>query len=298
MNSFIFSRRFLIPLLLSWLLMISYYYWEFWRLYRGDLSGKGFPFSMKFELIFNMIANRILLICFLSAFVISIGFWYHRRLKSNSVNPFSFKQLFPVVIISFACFLFAAIGEPHILRKNRSMLTNMVFSKNLEDYEKFIIKAEEFSIVQPRMLTWSELLKKRKESSAEILEESRATDGIFRSGNVSRKESLDFEFYRRIALFPASLVFYIVGIMVAILFRRTFGVFVLVTGLVLTLFVWNVLLNIGERLFHRQQLNAFWAAFLPVTILILCTGISLFAAVRKRAFHTENPEELAFDEPV
>jgi hypothetical protein len=292
MKIFLFSRRFLVPFFLGWILHLVYFQWEMWQLYKNDFEGKGLPGSLKIEWLLRQAGGRFLLWSFALALLVGAVYYGHQYLKKNSDHRqlFSIKNILAIALVSLCGFYYTSFVQPHNDMKSRMLLADIVYAASGETFQRTI----EVPFKSREVMTLPELYHARDSIAAMPV----VRPGFFTPGGNNPKQHelrmYDFKIMEKIAFPFIVIVFYFIGILTGISFRKTIAVFPLLISYFLVFGAWSYGQSWMRYLFQREKLNAFIANFgLLLLLSVLCTG--LFFLLKKYRFYQPSSEELSLD---
>jgi hypothetical protein len=262
-----------------------------WDLYKDDFAGKGLPGSLKTEWLLRQAGGNILLSTFLLALLIGTTYYAHQYLKRNSEHRsiFSGKNMLVITLLGLAGFYYTSFLQPGNDMKSRMLLADIVYTNAGEPFQRTeeMHKTREVMTL-PELYHAKDSIARTAVSHPEYL-----TPG----GNNPRQHELrmyDFKIMQKIA-FPFTVVlFYIMGILVGISFRKTIGLVSLLISYFLVYTGWSYGQSLMKQWFNQEKTNAFMANF-GMLLLLLVVAIGLFLLLKKYGFYKSRPDELSLE---
>jgi hypothetical protein len=291
MKIFILSRRFLLPLFITWILHLGYAAWDMWRLYRYDFESKNMPASVKAEWLWGVVAGRVLITTFLLAFLVAMTWYSHYRMKKESgYRPFALAPVLLVTGIAIAGFVYTSFCQPRITQRNMRLLSAVIYSGTLRDFSMEIKNFPEI-FKAPKAMTLPELLYARNELAREAMEPP--TNPAF--GNMLHRDRKEIAYLiaEKEGLPVTIILFYILAVFLGASFRRVHLLFPLLIAYFIVFAGWYFGQEFSHKAYWREKLGAFWAANL-MTLVLGIIALGWFFILQKRGVfrqkETENRE--------
>jgi hypothetical protein len=286
MKSFVVSKRFWIPFLVMLLTHIVALTWNIWMMYKDDFEGKILPPGIKTEWLWRQVSGKILLQCFLLAFIVGIIFYAHRAAKKDGEprRPLSLVNMIFAGLFSLLGFLHTSFYEPVNFRRGTGMLTEIIYARPGETVQLEKMNSDD-RINTPRTMTLPQLYQAR---NAVKSNEATAFDNFF--GDNKRK--ISFSIAEKIAMPFTIIAFYLLGAVMGISFRRTHVIFpVLIVYFIVFSFL-QFIQSYLERLYKREELSVFWGAYGMTVFAIVLAIVLLLILHSQGIFRRYNEEEL------
>lgn len=244
MKVFVTSRRFLIPLLIVWIAQTGYLTWQMWIEYKGDFQGKGLPAWVKTEWFASLAAGSFVLPSFLAAFLVATAWYSHYRAKRDAgCRPFSLISLLVATGIALLGFIYTSYCAPKMIGRNRELLVAVVYAGSSIEFEQAI--KVPLLLRNPQVLTLPELLKTK--DSLGLERQPAADDFVFGDNDNRKKREINYHIANKIGLPILILLFYVLGTLLGISFRRTYGAFPVLIAYFILFAGWYY----GQEYFHR-----------------------------------------------
>jgi hypothetical protein len=292
MKIFLFSRRFLVPFFLTWILHLGFAEWKMWRLYKDDFAGKGLPGSLKTEWLLRQASGNLLLLSFLLALLIGTTYYAHQYLKRNSEHRslFSGKNLLVIVLLGLTGFYYTSFLQPGSEMKSRMLLADIVYASSKETFQR----TTEAMYKTREMMTLPELYHARDSIAGTAVSHP---EYLTPGGNNPKQHELrmyDFKIMEKIAFPFAVVLFYCIGILAGISFRKTIGLVPLLISYFLVFTGWYYAQSWMKLWFNQEKTNAFIANF-GILLLLFVVAICLFLLLKKYGFYKSRPDELSLE---
>jgi hypothetical protein len=290
MRVFLFSKRFLIPLFIVWILHLAFLGWELWYTYEDSLTGKSLPSSLIMEFLLFQLAGALLTTTFLIAFLIAIVFYSHYFIKKDKIISqqfFSVMNLIALGVISVTAFLYTSFAEPKSNLRSKAILAEIVYSRPGDkptDINDRIRTSETRKSVTE--MTLPELCHARDslKSKYDINEEY---DFSYLNNNQRQLDKIRFEIGKKISLPLNIVLFYFMGIFLAASFHKLSVVVPLIGSYIYLLISWFYIQRIFENLYYRKVLGVFFAAG-GTAILFALLAIAWFFGLKNYGLFKNN----------
>lgn len=290
MKAFLFSRRFLIPLFITWAGYLVYLGWKLRELYKDDFSGKGLPSSLLFKWLWNVV-GELMLLSFLLAFVVAMTFYGHYNMKKNKSDfkPFSPINLMMVFVIALTGFLYTSFNEPRHYLKSMHILSSVVYARSNNEYN-LVIKKPIDDYKSERMMTLPELYKRkailRKQKSIE------SPGSFFDEGNASLIKKVNWQIARKYALPFSIFLFYIIGVFMGMSFYKVHWIIPILISWLLLFGGWYYCNRLFEFWFKNGKVNVFLGVFGPGILVFVLLGCWYFGLRHYGIFKKKQEESL------
>jgi len=299
MKVFLFSKRFLIPLCIFWILHLAYVEWEMWRLYEPDLAGKGFSSSFKMKWLLTQATGNVMPLAFLISFLIAMVFYSHYRVKKDkyiAANFFSKWSLLAVIFLAIVAFLYTSYIEPKSNFRSQVLLARIIWSKSVSEFKG--ISAEGFS-KSPAMMTIAELFHASDslKTTDDIKEDH---DSRYLNNNQRKLYKIRYEINKKISLPFLVILFYFLGMFLGASCYKIHVIVPFLIGYLIIFISWYYLQRIFERLYHGVNVGAFIGSN-AATIFFSLLAVAWFFVLRKYGLFTmknngpESPGSINFD---
>ena len=285
MRVFLFSKRFLIPLFIVWILHLAFLGWELWYTYEDNLTGKDLPSSLIIELLLLQLAGGLLTTTFLIAFLVAIVFYSHYLIKKDKIISqrfFSVMNMIALGCISVAALLYTSFVEPKSNLKSKAILAEIVYA-GLPNKDRLITNEPRKSATE---MTLPELFHARDSlnSKYDINEEYEFS---YLNNNQRQLDKIRYEIGRKISLPLNIIVFYFIGIFLAASFHKLRVVIPLIVSYLILLFSWFYIQRIFENLYYKKVLGVFFAAG-GMAMLFVLLAITWFFVLKKYGLFKRN----------
>jgi hypothetical protein len=271
MKIFLISRRFLIPFFITLSGHLVYLAWDLKDLYRNDFLNKGLPSSVLNEWLLTSIASSILPLSFLLSLLVAVTYYshYYFRKDRKGLRPFSIFNTTNLVVLAIISFWYVSFQAPEFKRKNRKILSAVVYSRSYEEYQKEMMMPiagffDEKSETLPRLYQIRDSLKNAA---------AQAENKMYNSTDERLLKKIDFEINQDIT-FPLLLIlFYIAGTLSAMTFYRTIFIFPLLVSYFVIFTGVYYLQSLLRVYYFKDRINLFlgtgWGLCLGLSILII-----------------------------
>ena len=260
MKSFILSKRFLVPLFILWLLHLAYLGWEMWRTYKDNLNGKGFPFSLKFKWILNLVAGSALVLSFLVAFLVAMILYSHYYVKKE--RPilkifFSTYNIIVLILIASTVFAYKSFAEPKIRLKGYDLLSQIIWAKSNQEFKDKAPELEKMPAYKtPATMTLTELFQAR-DSLRSIKDVGAEFEFPYLRNDKRELQRIKYEINKRATVPFSVILFYFLGVLVGASFYRLHVIVPFLVGYLIIFTLWFYIEIFLERLYKKDQIGVF-----------------------------------------
>ncbi|MCX6318769.1 MAG: LptF/LptG family permease [Bacteroidetes bacterium] len=284
-SNFLFSRRFWIPFILVLLAHLWWFGRELGGTYIDDFKGKGLPESLFREWLWTSLNGPIVYVSFLAAFITGITWFshYNTKRRQSSFRPFSFGSMAILISISGLVFVYMAIIAPHISRKEKRILTEVVFARSYKEFTDGMKRVDTSIVHTVRALTLSELFDRKRSLQHRDLDEFDKTGIRYPLDNSVRK--VRFEIAKRFSVPLIVALFYFCGIFMGFSFYKTYRLIPFFLSWILLALGWFVLDTFSSVLYRRETLGLFTSVWGPILILSFILFVWYWALRRYGFFH-------------
>ena len=289
MKVFLFSRRFLVPLLIIWILHLIYVEWEMWRLWKDDLTGKGLPTSLKFEWLLIQASGYIMPLSFLVSFLIAMIIYSHYRAKKEKhISPdfFSTWNLLSVIFLAVIAFLYTSFIEPRSNLKSQELLAEIIWAKSYDELKDGLRNPKAGkSFKGPGTMTITELFHAKDSLKATYnIKEEYDFPYLNKDQRVLRK--IQQEINKKISLPFTVILFYFIGLFLGASFYKIHVIDPLLIGYLILFVSWYYIRQVFERLYFKEDVEGFLGSN-AATMFFGLLAIAWFLVLRKYEFFTE-----------
>lgn len=285
MRGFLFSRKFWIPFLVTLLLYLLYFVWEFWNLYKADFNGKQVPFSASLGFLFYSAAALATNAYFL-AILTGVSYFFHQILKKSSsdVSILYKKSFISLLIIVVAGFYYVSFVEPNCYYRNVRILSSVVMMK---PGDKFIM--DTISYKNERMMTLPELLEVKRQ--AEI---GKMDSDFSLYANETKLKKINWQIWNKISYPVNLLLLCLLATLLGISLRRTKGIVVLILAFIILFTGFYYSQKLFEFWYNKGKIE-FYLGIFGTAIIMLIVYISWHLIIRKAGYY-KNESQAAIDD--
>lgn len=281
MKIFLFSRRFLIGLFLAMVLHVGYLTWDFWEIYKDDMVGKGIPGFFQFQWV-QAQAEVLASLCFLPSFLLAIIYYSHYqfRKRKETYRPFSFVNWTGVIIFSVLVFIYNEYVATTSYSKSMNLLMAFVYARPGEKFDSAsVINYNDNSQKNPRIMSLQELF--HAKDSLINSGPTKSNEIFYNTIPTGKLEKIKLEIGHRLAWPFAFIVFYIIGVLLAVSFYRTYAIIPLLIGWFGVFYLFYIGNNFLEIKYKYGKVGWFWGVG-GITLLFGILGIIWYLMVRQR----------------
>ena len=290
MKAFLISRRFLVPLFITWAGHLVYVGWRFHELYKDDFRGKGLPSSLMLQWLWSLV-GALMSLSFLLAFIVAMTFYshYNMRKNKNEFRPFSPINLMMVFVIALTGFLYTSFNEPRHNLQSKQILASIIYARSYSEYN-LEIKRPIDEYKSERMMTLRELYKRnvllRSQKSIE------PPGNLFDQGNERLIKEVNWQIAIKYALPFSIILFYIIGVFMGMSFYKVHWIIPILISWVLIFGGWYYCNRLFEFWFRNGKVNKFLGAFGPGILVCVLLGCWYFGLRKYGVFRKHKEESL------
>jgi len=290
MKAVILSRRFLVPLFILWLLHLAYLSWKLWRAYKDDLNGKGFPFSLKFKWMLNLVAGSALLLSFLVAFLIAMAFYSHyyvRKKRPTLKIFFSTSNIIILILIASTGFLYKSFAEPKIRLRGYDLLSQIIWAKSNEEFKYKAPEIEKMPAYKtPATMILTELFHAR-DSLRSIKNVNKEFEFPYLRNDKRELQRIKYEINKRVTLPFTVILFYFLGGLVGASFYRLHIIVPFLVGYLIIFTLWFYMEMFFERLYKKDEISLFLGSNGALIVFAFITATGFLVLKKHGVFHNK-----------